>query len=668
MIKDKEVIVEAKDINSAIYKGLQLLQVKREQVDVEVLFAGKKGFLGLWSKQARVKLIKNKKSEKDNKTISSKVEKLTTRSQRDLIEIEDNRIRLKDIVDNKYPILGSETGIDLYIEDKLVEESVILAEDKEVKFEVKEEEPISEIKVRVTEDKLKAYLEVVLEPGRKFRPKIVPTSKHAIDFMIVAKEVEKISPEPFTLADIADKLEDLGISYGLLNHNLEQAIEKPNQEFIVAQGDEPVKSIDGWIEYQFGDNDNKILGEDRVDYFTVNQVDSVQRGEVLALKHESTNGQAGINIFGEEIEVDKPDEVEWNLGDGVTVIGNKAVADRGGRPVVKGNKLSVFPVYQIEGNLDMSVGNVNFDGDVIIKKDVCDNFEVKARGKIKVYGNVNQAYLEAVDEVDIKGNVIASEIVAGKLSNYYKQYSQLLSELGDLLKNLEKAVRQLINDDNIDLAEIEEKGYNQAIQVLIISKYNRLPKVISDFYDLNNEIAEEDILEDLIRLRDKIESYFTENCICNIERLSTLSSLNEDITEVINLLQEINLSQPHIKTKYIQNSKLTSSGDILVSGKGSYNSKLIAGGKVEINGQPGFFRGGYIKAEDDIIVKEIGGPGVSGVELSVPADKRIISDKVYINTLFAIGKGHYKFQKDWSDISAYLDEKGKIKLQGGGKP
>ncbi len=72
----------------------------------------------------------------------------------------------------------------------------------------------------------------------------------------------------------------------------------------------------------------------------------------------------------------------------------------------EGNKLNVFPVYEINGDVDYNVGNIDFVGTVVIRGNVLTGFKVKAAGDIRVVGGVEGAELEAGGSVEITGGII----------------------------------------------------------------------------------------------------------------------------------------------------------------------------------------------------------------------------------------------------------------------
>lgn len=51
-------------------------------------------------------------------------------------------------------------------------------------------------------------------------------------------------------------------------------------------------------------------------------------------------------------------------------------------------KISVLPIIEIKGDVDLSTGNVNFVGGVIVRGSVTEGFSVKAGENVEVHGSV----------------------------------------------------------------------------------------------------------------------------------------------------------------------------------------------------------------------------------------------------------------------------------------
>ncbi|HEY2491368.1 MAG TPA: FapA family protein, partial [Paenibacillus sp.] len=70
------------------------------------------------------------------------------------------------------------------------------------------------------------------------------------------------------------------------------------------------------------------------------------------------------------------------------------------------NKINVFPIYEINGDVDYSTGNIDFVGTVVIRGNVLSGFRIKAAGDIRVIGGVEGAELEAHGSIEISSGII----------------------------------------------------------------------------------------------------------------------------------------------------------------------------------------------------------------------------------------------------------------------
>ena len=81
------------------------------------------------------------------------------------------------------------------------------------------------------------------------------------------------------------------------------------------------------------------------------------------------------------------------------------------------SKINVFPVYEVNGDVDYKTGNIDFVGTVVIRGNVLTGFKVKASGDIRMIGGVEGAMMETEGSIEITGGVVASNkgyIKAGK--------------------------------------------------------------------------------------------------------------------------------------------------------------------------------------------------------------------------------------------------------------
>lgn len=72
------------------------------------------------------------------------------------------------------------------------------------------------------------------------------------------------------------------------------------------------------------------------------------------------------------------------------------------------DKLNVFPVYEVNGDVDYNIGNIDFVGTVVIRGNILTGFRVKASGDIRVTGGIEGAEVESDGSIEITGGVIGS--------------------------------------------------------------------------------------------------------------------------------------------------------------------------------------------------------------------------------------------------------------------
>jgi hypothetical protein len=156
--------------------------------------------------------------------------------------------------------------------------------------------------------------------------------------------------------------------------------------------------------------------EAKVDYRDRGEIFSVKTGELLAILEPAVPGEPGQDVFGNVIEVPDLPKAPVIMGDGVASDdGRIFTATTTGQPMFRGNRLLVKPVVVVQGDVDLRVGNVLFDGSIIVRGNVREGFLVSAGVDVEVFGNVESAFIKAGRNVHIHGGILGetSEIDAG---------------------------------------------------------------------------------------------------------------------------------------------------------------------------------------------------------------------------------------------------------------
>ena len=104
----------------------------------------------------------------------------------------------------------------------------------------------------------------------------------------------------YTYAELIEILEEQKIVFGILRDGVNQILEDPGNEMLIARGITPEKGTDGRIDYLFYPKEEKEDPNDinkRVDYKNVNEIPSVKKGDLLVVKTPPLYGKNGTNIY-----------------------------------------------------------------------------------------------------------------------------------------------------------------------------------------------------------------------------------------------------------------------------------------------------------------------------------------------------------------------------------
>ncbi len=253
----------------------------------------------------------------------------------------------------------------------------------------------NEAKVRLSRDNMKAYL-------------FLPTPEL----------------ESYSFNYILAMLQSSGISYGIKENKIKQMLE----------GQIPEDGVDGYYEYKFDMNFSKkpkIKPDGSVDYWSIKMVEIVTKDQVIAEYHKSIQGKDGVDLKGKPVLAKRGRDLVPLRGkgferseDGATY---RSMMD--GKIEMSGERIVILPVYEINGDADLSVGNIDFRGDVIIHGSVCSGLTVKATGSVTVDGIVEGANIEAGKDIVLRSGVMgasrATIMANGNISAKFFEYTRV---------------------------------------------------------------------------------------------------------------------------------------------------------------------------------------------------------------------------------------------------
>lgn len=219
-----------------------------------------------------------------------------------------------------------------------------------------------------------------------------------------------------------------GLIYGLNHTKLAEIAADPKAHVLVknviAAGDRPVDGRNGYIHYMF-DLDNKEkkpmeLEDGTVDFKELISLHNVKKGQMIGQKVAPLPGKDGRAVTGETLFAKAGKEARFKIGKNVVVDNEQTAmyaAIDGMITKTDRDKINVFPIYEINGDVDFRVGNIDFVGGVVIRGNVQPGFRIKAAGDIRITGGVEAAELEAGGSIEINAGIVGqnkAKVRAGK--------------------------------------------------------------------------------------------------------------------------------------------------------------------------------------------------------------------------------------------------------------
>jgi len=212
------------------------------------------------------------------------------------------------------------------------------------------------------------------------------------------------------------KLTEAGIIHGVD----EEAIQKMLNEkvygdpYVLAKATRPVDGEDGKLVFHFSTDERTgspvEIGGGRVDYRKLDLYVPVEDEQLLVSKTEATEGTPGTSVKGNTLKQRPGKETALPRGKNVRYSDDRVemFSTCTGMVEFVNNAINVSNVYKINGDCDMSVGNIDFDGSVHITGSVRSGHTIKATDGINVGGGVEAANLIAGGNIEVKGGMQGS--------------------------------------------------------------------------------------------------------------------------------------------------------------------------------------------------------------------------------------------------------------------
>ncbi|MBD3266623.1 DUF342 domain-containing protein, partial [bacterium] len=225
-------------------------------------------------------------------------------------------------------------------------------------------------------------------------------------------------PEEFASIWIPERIQE-GLQrqgvVGIDTEILPEVTQHPDVLYPVATGKEPESGKDAEVVDELGLTEVAGKPTERSDRSVnmkeLNFIKNVNQGQVLMRKNPVQPGVPGVNVFGEPIPCREGEDVEFPSIPNAELSedGYSLVSTINGCAYKEGNQLHLVSTFEVQKNVDYSIGNIDASVAVHVNGDVLTGFRVESREDIIVKGTTEGCHLLSRGNIFLPGGVQGKE-------------------------------------------------------------------------------------------------------------------------------------------------------------------------------------------------------------------------------------------------------------------
>lgn len=271
-----------------------------------------------------------------------------------------------------------------------------------------------EITITIAEDKMSATLSLLAHPKAG-----IPDLDLVID--LARKQGIRIGLSRKRILSLLQKSVDVDTSIELID--------------IIAKGLSPRNGRHSHIKPLVPNAFERLLVpqgkvDNKVDMRNLGDIICVNPNEPVAIRMPPTKGRIGKTLTGENITPIAGKFLDIKLGTNTKLSNtdeNLIIASVSGQPKFENGAMCIEDTFIVAG-VNVSTGNVKYDGAIIVNGDVTENMKIVAKGDITINGFVESAFIHS------DGDIIITQGATGKMheedcqlianGNIYIQHAQ----------------------------------------------------------------------------------------------------------------------------------------------------------------------------------------------------------------------------------------------------
>lgn len=226
-------------------------------------------------------------------------------------------------------------------------------------------------------------------------------------FLFPPENGQDVQPE-----EIAVALDESRVKFGV-DWDLAQRVVNERLYFKmlpIAKGQAPVNGTDGVLIECYSRESTLDLKERQdgtVDYRSSGSLQLIHPGDVICRLEPPGASIDGVNVRGAKVPAKpgRPAQFPRIKNTVISPEGDELRSTVSGHIYFDNDRFVVENLLVIDGDVNGTVGNLNYDGDIRIQGDICEGFSVKATQNITVAGMISNAQVIAGGDILVGGGV-----------------------------------------------------------------------------------------------------------------------------------------------------------------------------------------------------------------------------------------------------------------------
>lgn len=204
-----------------------------------------------------------------------------------------------------------------------------------------------------------------------------------------------------------------GIVFGISEETINDMLIRRRYEIEVevATGCPVIEGTDGYYEYKFSPESHrapKVLPDGSVDYTSMHMLQNVRAGQELAIYHHAVQGEDGKDVYGKPLKAKIAKELRPMRGRNIATQQDNPdvyISTIDGKVEVKDDRIDIQNTHEIQGDVDLIIGKIEFFGDIIINGNVEAGVVLRAGRNIVIRGTAESVTMFAGGDIILERGV-----------------------------------------------------------------------------------------------------------------------------------------------------------------------------------------------------------------------------------------------------------------------